>query len=402
MKIKGQEILSKLKKLDVSKILKNKKFLAAMICATIALPTVTTAYALETLRVGWHGEGAEKYYVNEDRERATGWLELDEGTYFFDAEGNMTFGWLELDGVKYYMDLTTGLKVSGEQEIDGKTYHFQEDGKLFVGWNKEMTSFYTELGVALNGWQDIDGYTYYFQDGTIIADGFQKLEGKTYFFSNGIKQDGTVTYEGKTYYLDGGVFYNGFSEKNGYKSYHDATGKQLFGWQVINGKKYYFDKETGVMWVNTELDGYNIDKYGVATKEKKEVATKKATSTNSGSKKPSNSGNGNAALNPSGNAIAGAALSQLGVRQDCTRLVTNSLAAVGIYFHSAPHGYLSLGTIVSNPQPGDIIVYNDGGIGMPHVAIYIGNGQAVHGGWLGTTAIASANVGSGPIYVRVR
>ena len=100
----------------------------------------------------------------------------------------------------------------------------------------------------------------------------------------------------------------------------------------------------------------------------------------------------------SGSAIAAAALAQLGVGQDCTMLVTNSIyAATGIYFHGWPTEYYALGSVVSNPQPGDICVY------PTHVAIYIGNGMAVHGGWNGgTTAIASVYCSAGaPTYVRV-
>lgn len=105
---------------------------------------------------------------------------------------------------------------------------------------------------------------------------------------------------------------------------------------------------------------------------------------------------------PTGNkgaAIAQAALAQLGVNQDCTMLVTNSVfRATGKYFHGWPTEYYALGDVVANPQPGDICIYPG------HVAIYIGNGQAVHGGWNGgTTAIASVNCSAGsPTYVRVR
>lgn len=82
--------------------------------------------------------------------------------------------------------------------------------------------------------------------------------------------------------------------------------------------------------------------------------------------------------------IADAAIAQVGVNQDCTMLVTNSLKAVGINFHGWPTDYMSLGTVTNNPVPGDICVYSG------HVAIYIGNGQAVHGGWNGyTTTIYS-------------
>ena len=63
--------------------------------------------------------------------------------------------------------------------------------------------------------------------------------------------------------------------------------------------------------------------------------------------------------------IADAALAQIGVYQDCTMLVTNSLAAVGINFHGAPTAYLSLGTLTNDPVPGDICVYQG------HVALYV-------------------------------
>ncbi|WP_120521202.1 NlpC/P60 family protein [Arthrobacter celericrescens] len=105
-----------------------------------------------------------------------------------------------------------------------------------------------------------------------------------------------------------------------------------------------------------------------------------------------------------GAAIAAAAYAQLGVAQDCTALASNALAAVGINFHGWPADYLSLGRTVSaaEAQPGDLIYYQNGGMGMAHIAVYVGNGQAVHGGWNGgTTALYSANVGSGPVFIRV-
>ncbi|WP_298586546.1 C40 family peptidase [uncultured Kocuria sp.] len=106
-----------------------------------------------------------------------------------------------------------------------------------------------------------------------------------------------------------------------------------------------------------------------------------------------------------GATISSAAMGQLGVSQDCTALVTNALRAAGINHHGWPASYLSLGTQVSagQAQPGDLVYYADGGMGAAHIGVYIGGGKAVHGGWNGgTTVIDSVNVGSGPVYVRVR
>ena len=106
-----------------------------------------------------------------------------------------------------------------------------------------------------------------------------------------------------------------------------------------------------------------------------------------------------------GAAIYQAALAQLGKYQDCTMLVTNALKAVGINFHDWPAGYMSIGTVVpaSQAQPGDLIYYANGGMGLAHIAVYAGNGQAVHGGWNGNqTVLNVANLGSGPVYIRVK
>lgn len=111
-----------------------------------------------------------------------------------------------------------------------------------------------------------------------------------------------------------------------------------------------------------------------------------------------------AAASGNGASIAAAAYAQLGVAQDCTALATNSLAAVGINYHGWPAGYLSLGRTVSaaEAKPGDLAYYENGGMGLAHIAVYVGNGQAVHGGWNGgTTALFSVNVGSGPVFIRV-
>ena len=106
-----------------------------------------------------------------------------------------------------------------------------------------------------------------------------------------------------------------------------------------------------------------------------------------------------------GAAIYQAALAQLGTFQDCTLLVTNALKAVGINFHDWPAGYMSLGTVVpaSQAQPGDLVYYANGGMGAAHIGVYAGNGQAIHGGWNGNqTVINTANLGSGPVYIRVK
>ena len=110
------------------------------------------------------------------------------------------------------------------------------------------------------------------------------------------------------------------------------------------------------------------------------------SSSSRSSRSRSSAGSSSSGYSANGNTVLSAAYSQLGVGQDCTSLVSNSLAAAGIYFHGWPQQYASLGSWTSNPVPGDIVIYDT------HVAIYAGGGTAVHGGWNGGTT------GVGPVY----
>lgn len=57
----------------------------------------------------------------------------------------------------------------------------------------------------------------------------------------------------------------------------------------------------------------------------------------------------------------------------------------------------------SEAQPGDLVEYANGGNNTWHVAVYLGNGLALHGNWNGTTVIESIYVpgGSNPYFERV-
>ncbi len=231
------------------------------------------------------------------------------------------------------------LMKTGFTEIDGKTYYLEANGEKHTGLLE------TDSGI------------YYFKDNGEMATGFVSEAGETmYFNSEGLKEQGTIQTQGKTYILDeNGYTQTGWVEDDGEKYYLNEDGSVVTNeTRVIDEKRYSFS-ENGVLETNVVKKGYSYDANGVGTPDASMY-----------------------------NLIAQAALAQLGVQQDCTMLVTNSLKAVGINFHGAPERYLSLGELTNDPVPGDIIVYSG------HVAIYIGNGQAVHGGWNGyTTAIFS-------------
>ncbi len=99
-------------------------------------------------------------------------------------------------------------------------------------------------------------------------------------------------------------------------------------------------------------------------------------------------------------------MSMVGKKHLCTEVAQAAVETVGLsgwksfeedgmtYYVLEPEGFLDLGPKVTKDriQLGDILYYADGGRGVSHVAVYIGNGQAVHGNWTkdGVTKVANA------------
>lgn len=232
------------------------------------------------------------------------------------------------------------MKKTGFTEIDGKQYYLDDSGEKHTGALKTETDeyYFNENGEMVTGFVNEGDYTYYYnEDGTRRGGGLLEADGQTYVLDgNGKRMSGWADVDGTKYYLNE----DGTAVKNETRT--------------IDGNRYSFD-QNGIMKTNVTEGGYAYGADGIGQADASAYER-----------------------------IAQAALAQLGVAQDCTMLVTNSLAAVGINFHGWPEEYLSLGPLTDTPVPGDICVYSG------HVAIYIGNGQAVHGGWNGgTTAIFS-------------
>ena len=109
-----------------------------------------------------------------------------------------------------------------------------------------------------------------------------------------------------------------------------------------------------------------------------------------------------------GDRISSSAQELVGVTDGlwCTQVVQQALANAGVSdaYQLWPDQYQGVyGYYTDSPQAGDLIYYNNGGRGVDHIAVYIGNGQAVHGNYNGKTVIADAyQSGMGnPQYIRV-
>lgn len=109
-----------------------------------------------------------------------------------------------------------------------------------------------------------------------------------------------------------------------------------------------------------------------------------------------------------GDRISSSAQELVGVTDGlwCTQVVQQALANAGVSdaYQLWPDQYQGVyGYYTDSPLAGDLIYYNNGGRGVDHIAIYIGNGQAVHGNYNGKTVIADAYQSSmgNPQYIRV-
>lgn len=122
----------------------------------------------------------------------------------------------------------------------------------------------------------------------------------------------------------------------------------------------------------------------------------------------------NASSSPYGAGIANGALKNTGAAMWCTDLATAALNSAGISFgvhwpeeYVNVPGAVNIGTNLSDAEPGDLIIYartGANGAHNDHIAVYIGNGMAVHGGWnyAPNVQIATANVGAVWAIIRVQ
>ncbi|MDK1361815.1 NlpC/P60 family protein [Arthrobacter sp. zg-Y1219] len=98
-----------------------------------------------------------------------------------------------------------------------------------------------------------------------------------------------------------------------------------------------------------------------------------------------------------GAALVASAYSQIGVAQDCTAMVEKALRSIGKSVGDlAPAQFYAYGSVVGSPQPGDLVITSG------HVAIYVGNGQVISGGFDGmNTVLHPLSYLGGASFVRV-
>ena len=173
------------------------------------------------------------YYFNGKYQMHTGWLtwNADGSKSYFADNGQAQSGFMKQGRYTYYLSPQTFKSVKWEQKINGNLYYFNGKYQMYTGgmltWNADGSkSYFGADGKARTGFQKIGGKTYYFDPKTFKSVKWeQKIDGKWYYFN------------GKYQMVTGWVTWN--ADKS--KSYFDANGRALTGFQKLGGKTYYFN-----------------------------------------------------------------------------------------------------------------------------------------------------------------
>lgn len=236
----------------------------------------------------WFTENGNKYYLNEEGESLTGFVEIDGNTYYFNDNGEMQTGmfkinnriyyayngklykdnWLEMRNNKYFFGSDNSAYI-GFKEINGNSYYFNDNGEMQSGlFNVESKLYYGYKGkLYRNSWLETGNQKYYFGEDCSAKIGKQNVSNQTYYFdlNHKLYKAGWKIIDGVYYYFDqksGEMQRAQWLEEGANKYYLDSTGKAQTGFFEYENNRYYFNKrgqmQTGFIQVNGNLYyGYN-------------------------------------------------------------------------------------------------------------------------------------------------
>ena len=319
----------------------NGKKVAAILCVASAFPVVATVVAAKE-EPGWHGDR----YVNEDKTVAKGW-----------------------------------------QEIEGKSYYFSEDGTV----NSSKTENATTASVSSNiTWEVKETVTTASQEAVKQETEEKAVVDEAPVQTEEVKTDTTETTTDTT------------TDTTDTTETPEAPAAPV---------------ETPSVDTTTQAPEQNTTPAPAApeqTPEQNPTPAPEAPAAPEQTPAPAPAPEETVTPAPEqtasslGDRISSSAQELVGVTDGlwCTQVVQQALANAGVSdaYQLWPDQYQGVyGYYTDSPLAGDLIYYNNGGRGVDHIAIYIGNGQAVHGNYNGKTVIADAyQSGMGnPQYIRV-
>ena len=168
---------------------------------------------------------------------------FDMSDYMYSAEGDYLYSVMALSDTYYlddsdYSGLSVGESILVKEEDIGEDISIlnDEDGKARLSGeyvsNKEIKIagqwfYFGEDGIWISGWrEDLEGWKYYDPETHRRVKGITKIDGKEYYFDKetGLMQTGLVNTP------EGEVFYS-------------ATGERALGWLSYDGDTYYINKD---------------------------------------------------------------------------------------------------------------------------------------------------------------
>ncbi len=216
------------------------------------------------------------YYYDESGQRVTDWQKINGKWYYFKSSGLLECpngGTCVIDGKRYvfekngdlvmYKPGTYELKLGKygwpDDVIETFRYRINSEGVVQPGW-QESTICYGSIGDVsgtcqylyrtcwqyvdengnfVNGWYKVNKKWYYFFNEEMVC-----LDGGTFSVRNGSSGSGATLY----LFAPGGALVQDrrdFIDVAGSRYYVNYDGSVLTGWKTIDGKKYYFDPDSG-------------------------------------------------------------------------------------------------------------------------------------------------------------
>ena len=160
-------------------------------------------------------------------------FDQNNGAYLRTVTGTVSYN--PTSGTLAYFDATGKLVKNRTVTINGKAFQVDASGKLKLaaGENLINGNWYLAAsdGTVKTGFQHLtDGRTVYYEPTTAqMVHGERRLGNYWYYFD----RNSGAMHTGLTTLPDGRVVY------------YDAAGHMQYGWQTVNGKPAYFDKDNG-------------------------------------------------------------------------------------------------------------------------------------------------------------
>ena len=148
---------------------------------------------------------------------------------------------------------------NGTFELNGKSYTADADGVVtevpqyhnqFVSDDQGNWYYYDANGQKLTGFQTVDGVKLYFKaDGKQAKGELVTIDGNTYYFD---KDTGALV-------VNQEINFGGYGPDKVYTAYRyfDANGKMVTGWLDRDGQRYYYDKN-GVKVLDVNVYNHNV------------------------------------------------------------------------------------------------------------------------------------------------